>query len=142
MSSRRAQQTPASILPDDEIRQILIDHLLMSMASLWGRLSTLEGEQRELPTPASDDAVRNLEETFDEVLAPDRPGVPDGAEDRLTIGIVGTGPGGGHPTVVQVIRHAEHVAVVAHALTGPGMQGSPAQALDVVGQAWSGRSSW
>lgn len=133
MSSRRAQQTPASVVPDDEIRQILIDHLLMGMPWLWGWLSRVDGAQRELPAPM--EAAQALEGAFDEVLAPDRPGVPENAEDRLTLGIVGTGPGGGHPAVVQLVRHPEHVAVVAHALKGPGMEGSPEQALDVVGEA-------
>ncbi|GAA3287275.1 hypothetical protein [Nesterenkonia halobia] len=135
MDSRGAQHTPASVLPDAEVRQVLIDHLLIGMAGLWGRLSSLVGDQRQMEVLRSAEAVRTLEDAVDEVLAADRPGVPAGTEGRLTLGIVGTGSGGGHPVAVQVIWHPEHVDVVAHALRGPGMQGSPTQALAVVEEA-------
>lgn len=135
MDSRGAQHTPASVLPDAEVRQVLIDHLLIGMAGLWGRLSSLVGEQRQLDVPHTAEVVRALDEALDEQLAADRPGTPDGVENWLTLGVVGTGSGGGHPVAVQVIWHPEHVDVVAHALSGPGMQGSPAQALAVVEEA-------
>lgn len=135
MSRRADPNVPSPVLPGGELRQVLIDHLLSGFASLWGWFSSLVGERRDLPMMRSREAEDALEAVFDDILAADRPGVPEEMEDRLTIGIVGTGPGGGHPAVVQVIWHQDHVEAAAHALKGPGMEGSPPQALDVVERA-------
>ncbi|MFT0848034.1 hypothetical protein VR010_09790 [Actinomycetaceae bacterium L2_0104] len=157
MSATRSPNVPSPLLPESEVKEILIEgvgeagalggsfvgpgNLSGAVASggrsggkLGARMFTrVTGQGAVLPIPYSDAAYCALMNALSRVIpipAPQPCGAPH--PERFLIGVLGTGWLSMNPGLVQTIWYADRVHITAHALEGIVNQKSAARALDVV----------